>query len=198
VNPDAMNPQDAYELTSMMRAVVDFGTGRAIRDYGITAPIAGKTGTTNSGADVWFVGFSPTLVAGIWFGYDTPRPISGNASGGRLAAPPWAEIYKAGWREPAGSNWDVPPGMMPAVIDPESGLLATDWCPNRVREYFKPGGMPRDVCNLHNEWTQRVITHETTSEGGRAGGAATKNKNDVEKILDGLKRGLGRIFGRGR
>jgi 1A family penicillin-binding protein len=198
-NPDAMNPQDAYELTSMMRGVVDFGTGRAIRDYGITVPIAGKTGTTNSGADVWFVGYSPTLVAGIWFGYDTPRPISTNASGGRLAAPAWAEIFKTGWREPAGSNWDVPPGMVAAVIDPESGLLATDWCPNRVREYFKPGSLPRDVCNLHNEWTQRVITDETTSEAGRTGGTAAKSKNDVEKILDGLKRGLGRIFGgRGR
>jgi hypothetical protein len=49
-------------------------------------------------------------------------------------------------------------GMVPAVIDPESGLLATDWCPNRVREYFKPNALPTEGCNLHNEWTQRGIT----------------------------------------
>ena len=191
----AMNPQDAYEITSMLRGVVDFGTGHAIRDYGITVPVAGKTGTTNSGADVWFVGFSPTLVAGVWFGYDTPRPISSNASGGRLAAPAWAEIFKTGWREPKGSNWDVPAGMVPAVIDPESGLLATDWCPNRVREYFKPNALPTEGCNLHNEWTQRVITEARESPESPRGNNG-RGKNDVERILDGLKKGLGRIFGR--
>jgi 1A family penicillin-binding protein len=190
----AMNPQDAYEILSMLRGVVDFGTGRAIRDYGITVPVAGKTGTTNSGADVWFVGFSPTLVAGVWFGYDTPRPIAPNASGGRLAAPAWAEIFRGGWREPPGSNWDVPAGMVPAVIDPESGLLATDWCPNRTREWFKVNSAPTEVCNLHNEWTQRVITEHQEPNAPR--GAAAKRQNDVDRILDGLKKGLGRIFGR--
>ena len=97
-----MNPQDAYEITQMLQGVVNYGTGKAIRDYGITAPVAGKTGTTNSGEDVWFVGYTPTLVAGIWFGYDQPRQISTNASGGRLAAPAWAEMYQAGWHEPRG------------------------------------------------------------------------------------------------
>jgi penicillin-binding protein 1A len=193
----AMNPQDAYEITSMLRGVVDFGTGHAVRDYGITVPIAGKTGTTNSGADVWFVGFSPTLVAGIWFGYDTPRPISYNASGGRLATPAWAEIFKTGWREPQGSNWDVPAGMLPAIIDPESGLLATDYCPNRVKEYFKPGSLPEETCNLHNEWTQRVIT-DTPDPNLPPGTSAPRRQNDVDRLLDGLKKGLGRIFGRGR
>jgi penicillin-binding protein 1A len=192
----AMNPQDAYELTSMLRGVVDFGTGRAIRDWGITVPIAGKTGTTNSGNDVWFVGYSPTLVAGVWFGYDTPRPISSNASGGRLAAPAWAEIFRSGWREPRGSNWDVPAGMMPAVIDPESGLLATDWCPQRVREYFKPTSVPRETCNLHNEWTQRIITEAEDNGVPNAGNGRPRGKNEVEKIFDGLKKGLGKIFGR--
>jgi len=191
----AMNPQDAYEIMSMMRGVVDFGTGRAIRDAGIRVPIAGKTGTTNSGADVWFVGYSPTLVAGVWFGYDTPRPISSNASGGRLAAPAWADIFRTGWREPPGSNWDVPAGMVPAVIDPESGLLATDFCPNRVREYFKPSQVPTEGCNLHNEWTQRVIADDNADNTQPARGTSPRGQNDVEKILDGLKRGLGRIFG---
>src|SRR5213078_3691383 len=92
-----LDPRDAYEITSMLRGVVDYGTGRTIRDMGVTGPVAGKTGTTNSGNDVWFVGFTPTLVAGVWFGYDTPRPISYNAAGGRLAAPAWAEFYIGGW-----------------------------------------------------------------------------------------------------
>jgi penicillin-binding protein 1A len=191
----AMNPQDAYEVTSMLRAVVDFGTGNAIRQLGVRTPVAGKTGTTNSGTDVWFVGYSPTLVAGVWFGYDTPRPISYNASGGRLAAPAWGEIFKTGWREPPGSNWTVPEGMLPAVIDPETGQLATDYCPTRVREYFKPGSVPQASCQVHNEWTHRIIAEEQ-HEAAQSRSADRRRQNEVEKILDGLKKGLGRIFGR--
>jgi len=145
----AMDAQDAYEITQMLQGVVNYGTGRAVRDYGITSPVAGKTGTTNDGEDVWFVGYTPTLVAGIWFGYDTPREISTNASGGRLAAPAWAEFYQGGWREPKGSAFAVPLGMESAVVDPQSGELATEWCPSRVKQWYKPGRAPQETCHLH-------------------------------------------------
>lgn len=145
----AMDPRDAYEVTDMLRGVVNYGTGRTIRDMGLTGAIAGKTGTTNNGTDVWFVGFTPTLVAGIWFGYDTPRPIAYNATGGRLAAPAWAEMYTSGWHEPRNSSFTVPDGMVSALVDPQSGELATDWCPSREREWFKPGSEPRVECHLH-------------------------------------------------
>src|SRR5471032_2489564 len=69
-----MDPRDAYQLTSMLRGVVDGGTANTIRDMGVRGAVAGKTGTTNNATDVWFVGYTPTLVAGVWFGYDTPRP----------------------------------------------------------------------------------------------------------------------------
>jgi membrane carboxypeptidase/penicillin-binding protein len=183
-----MDPRDAYQVTSMLRAVVDYGTGHAIRDEGITTPIAGKTGTTNNGTDVWFVGYSPTLVAGVWFGYDTPRPISTNAAGGRLAAPAWADIYRSGWREPRGSIWTVPQGMVSAIIDPETGQLATEYCPNRVREWFKPNEVPQEPCALHTESYRRVIADSN-------GDAVTIHSNDVDRILESVRRGLGRIFG---
>ena len=98
-----MDPRDAYQLTTMLRGVVDDGTARVLRDMGVDGPVAGKTGTTNDADDVWFVGYTPTLVAGVWFGYDTPRPIAPHASGGHLAAPAWAEFYLNGWREPTTS-----------------------------------------------------------------------------------------------
>ena len=96
---------EAFQITSMLQSVVDGGTGRVLREMGVRGPVAGKTGTTNNGADVWFIGYTPTLVAGFWFGYDSPRPIASNASGGRLAAPAWATFYLNGWHErsPAGS-----------------------------------------------------------------------------------------------
>jgi 1A family penicillin-binding protein len=154
VRPDTvMDPRDAYQLTSMLRGVVDNGTARSVRDAGVRGPVAGKTGTTNNAADVWFVGYTPSLVAGVWFGYDTPRAIAPHASGGHLAAPAWAEFYMSGWHEPASSadGWAPPPGMTMRVIDPGTGMLANEWCPIRKREYFKPGTEPQETCNVHLE-----------------------------------------------
>ncbi|MGQ0640839.1 MAG: penicillin-binding protein 1A [Gemmatimonadaceae bacterium] len=147
-----MDPRDAFQLTSMLRAVVDDGTGRAVRAYGVTGPVAGKTGTTNDGTDVWFVGYTPTLVAGVWFGYDVPKSLGEGANGGRYAAPAWAEFYRDGWRERAPRNaWAAPTGLMSREIDPETGQLAGEWCPTRETEWFKPGTQPVERCREHNE-----------------------------------------------
>ena len=145
-----MDPRDVYQLTSMLRSVVDRGTGHTLRDMGVQGPVAGKTGTTNNGADVWFVGYTPAVVAGFWFGYDTPRPISGNAAGGRLAAPAWAEFFSSGWRERSSeAEWSPPAGMVMRLIDAETGELATDYCPTTQREWFKPGTEPVSPCRAH-------------------------------------------------
>ena len=145
-----MDPRDAYQVTSMLQSVVDYGTGKVVRDYGAKGLIAGKTGTTNSGTDVWFVGYTPTVVAGFWFGFDTPASISGDASGGRLAAPAWAEFYINGWRETAPPTaWNPPPGMSMRMIDPTTGYLATEWCPAARNEYYKPGTEPVIQCPIH-------------------------------------------------
>lgn len=152
-----MDPMDAYQLTSMLRSVVDHGTGQAVRSYGITGPVAGKTGTTNDGNDVWFVGYTPTLVAGFWFGYDTPHSLGRNASGGRLAAPAWAAFIRDGWRERGSEkSWAAPAGMVMVEIDAETGELAGEWCPIRQREWFKRGTEPTEPCREHAEsWSDR-------------------------------------------
>lgn len=180
----AMDPRDAYEITSMLRSVVDYGTGRALRDWGVTGQVAGKTGTTNNGTDVWFVGYTPTLLAGIWFGYDTPRPIAENASGGRLAAPAWAEFYLNGWKE-RGSTFPVPAGMEMRVIDPESGMLATEYCPRREREYFKPGTAPQLPCTLHELPFESNIAENGESELPR--------QEQVDNILKSIGKGIGKL-----
>jgi penicillin-binding protein 1A len=148
-----MDPRDAFQLTTMLRGVVDEGTARAIREMGVKGPVAGKTGTTNNAADVWFVGYTPSLVAGVWFGYDTPRQIAPHASGGHLAAPAWAEFYLNGWKEPPSSagEWAPPPGMTMRIVDPTTGMLANEWCPVKQRQYFKPGTEPTEICNVHTE-----------------------------------------------
>jgi penicillin-binding protein 1A len=85
----------AYQITSIMEGVVQRGTATVVRSVG--KPIAGKTGTTNDEKDVWFIGFSPDLVVGVFMGYDKPRHIGNRATGGALAAPifPWRKNPKA-------------------------------------------------------------------------------------------------------
>jgi penicillin-binding protein 1A len=151
-----MDPRDAFQMTSLLRGVVDGGTGNVVRAMGVEGPIAGKTGTTNDGTDTWFVGYTPVMVAGFWFGYDTPRSLGGAASGARMAAPAWVRFYRDGWRE-RGRDWDVPQGLVPAIIDPETGALAGDYCPLTAREWFRAGTEPRSRCEDHeypgfNNW----------------------------------------------
>ena len=144
----AMDPRDAFQMTSMLRGVVDGGTGRVIRDMGVEGAVAGKTGTTNDGADTWFVGYTPVLVAGFWFGYDTPHSLGDAASGARMAAPAWARFYREGWRE-RGGEWAVPDGLVSATIDVQTGTLASEWCPLAAREWFRVGTEPRAQCEEH-------------------------------------------------
>ena len=181
-----IDPRDAYQLTSMLRAVVDYGTGRPVRDWGARGMIAGKTGTTNNGTDVWFVGYTPNLVAAVWFGYDDPHSLSWDASGGRLAAPAWAEFYTQGWKEIVTEGaWEPPAGLDEAVmIDPTTGWIAGDWCPARKLEYFKPGTGPRTECMEHGY--EEPIWASEQPEWER----------QVEKRADDLGKKIGKALGR--
>lgn len=180
----AMDPRDAFELTQMLRGVVDFGTGRTVRDLGVTGLVAGKTGTTNNGADVWFIGFTPSLVAGVWFGYDTPRQIAPNATGGRLAAPAWVEMYQ-GWHESRLAAWTPPERMLMRETDPRTGELSTEWCPTRRRDWFKPGEEPTTWCHLHHEPTL-IDSTGFDSSGARA--------NPIDQLGRNIGKTLRRIF----
>lgn len=193
-----MDPQDAYLVSSMLRSVVDYGTGAVLRSYGVRGIIAGKTGTTNDGADAWFVGYTPTIVAAFWFGFDQRRSLGRNASGGRLAAPAWAEFFSSGWRETSNAqDWAPPPGLVMRVIDPQTGYLANDWCPGRVREWFKPGGEPRFECPVHSapiypeDWEWEDPGNAIDEFFDRVGGA-------ISNIFRGRDRDRDRGRGRGR
>jgi penicillin-binding protein 1A len=142
----------AYLTTSLMEDVIDRGTGAAVRSSGFWLPAAGKTGTTNDAKDVWFVGMTPDLAAGVWLGFDQPAQILPNAFGGTLAAPVWAATMKAAYaHRPAPSAWSAPASLVSAPIDATTGQLATPNCPPAdVRiEYFAAGAEPGDYCATH-------------------------------------------------
>jgi penicillin-binding protein 1A len=151
-NPEriqVLSREEAWLMTDMMRDVIRVGTGTAVGREGFRLPAGGKTGTTNDYTDVWFVGFTADLVAGIWIGFDQPKQIMSNAQGGRLAAPAWAsfmrEVYE---RKPAPPDWPRPPGIIAMPIDPVTGLRAGPGCAGEgVRiEYFLAGTEPTAEC----------------------------------------------------
>ncbi len=146
----AIDPGIAYVLTSMLRDAVDRGTGSAIRAVGFSGPAAGKTGTTNDASDVWFVGYTPELVASVWMGLDQPSTIVRGASGGTLAAPVWGRMMRRIYQDrPMPEGWTAPPGVTTAEVDRLTGAAIDENCPAQgpvMTEYFVRSAPPRQYC----------------------------------------------------
>ena len=143
-------PEDvAYQMVSMLQDVVERGTGAAARRHGVRGSIAGKTGTTNDYHDAWFVGFSSSVVAGVWVGFDQPQRIRSGASGSRMALPIWADFMRRTARRLPATAFDVPSALRDEELCSESYLRPVDGCPTYV-EYFKEGDqMPGRLCPIH-------------------------------------------------
>ena len=144
-----IDPRIAFIVRDMMRDAAERGTGMAARKaVPASIPVAGKTGTTNDNVDVWFMGMTPDLVAGVWLGFDRPEMITPGAAGGSLAAPIWGAMmarYYAG--RPAPAAWTPPVGLVTAELDRATGLLADAATPaeRRYTEYFVPGTEPEPL-----------------------------------------------------
>ena len=123
----------------------------------------GKTGTTNDGTDIWFNGFTPNLLATVWFGLDLPQQIWPNATGAGAPAPVWGNFMRRVYygdadaldrelREPmlpVPEPWQVPDGLVMRLIDRTTGKLASQWCPQeeQILEMFLPGTEPTEYCD---------------------------------------------------
>ena len=134
------DPQSLYQLVSMLQGVVDRGTGRQAAVPGHT--IAGKTGTTNDVKDVWFVGFSKDIIAGVYFGYDNPKPL-GKGAGSFMAAGAFADVMKVILAGQKNQPFSVPDGMHFVRVNRRSGAAASvDPNGQIITEVFKPGQSP--------------------------------------------------------
>jgi len=148
-----MDTAHAWLMTDVLRDVVRHGTAVGSVGSRINFPAAGKTGTTNEGFDVWFIGFTPDLVTGVWIGFDQPQKIKANAQGGVLAAPAWTammrEVYE---RRELPVAWPRPDGLTALDIDKTTGYKATPFCPKDVHyiESFIPGTEPTQFCPIHS------------------------------------------------
>jgi len=143
-----IDPNVAFIVRDMMRDVVERGTATSVRNaVPETIPVAGKTGTTNDNTDVWFVGMTPDLVAGVWIGFDRPRTITPGAAGGSLAGPIWAQMVSRAGTGNGGVPWTAPAGVVPAELDRVTGRIADPESPpeSRYTEYFLGGTEPLPV-----------------------------------------------------
>jgi penicillin-binding protein 1B len=159
-------PQVAYLVTSLLQGVIDRGTGRGVRSQGVDGELAGKTGTTNDQRDAWFAGYAPNRVSIVWVGYDDNSPTA--LSGARGAVPIWGR-FTAAVRPPGGYPlFRQPEGIQTAVIDPTTGLLATEYCPNVFTEVYLAGELPGELCNQHQGWTNEdLLAQEQGQQGDR-------------------------------
>ena len=159
----AISSATAFIVANLLRDVVDAGTGSRVRREGFLAPAGGKTGTSDDYRDVWFVGFTPELAAGVWIGFDRPQTIMAMGYASDLAAPVWANFMHAATADQSGRWLDQPADVVAADVCALSGALATEACrrthpddlavtgsvrPTYV-EYFAEGTEPVEHCHIH-------------------------------------------------
>ncbi|MDR9393601.1 penicillin-binding protein 1A [Roseovarius sp. SYSU LYC5161] len=137
-----MDAVTAYQLTSMLKGVVDRGTASGAID--LPVPVAGKTGTTNDARDVWFVGFTSSIAAGCYIGHDQPRGLGRGAYGASMCGPVFQEFMAQAIEKYGGGKFAVPPGGRFIKIDRYTGARLPDEAAgaNVVAEYFRDGEAP--------------------------------------------------------
>ena len=176
---EVLDPLVARIMISMLQGVVEGGTGyNAIRvNVGLPTEVVagGKTGTTNDGTDIWFNGFTPNLLATVWFGLDRPQEIYPRATGAGAPAPVWGNFMRRVYygdpdaldqelREPTipiPEPWAIPDALERRLIDRSTGKLASQWCPQeeQILEMFLPGTEPTEYCDRDDFGLFRVPTN---------------------------------------
>lgn len=124
----ALSEGTAYMMSSMLADVISSGTATGVRAAGFKLPAAGKTGTTDDYSDAWFIGYTPRIVTGVWFGLDTPAPIMARGFGGTVAVPAWAKFMKIATHGHKAEWFEMPSGVEKVAICRLSGARATPSC----------------------------------------------------------------------
>jgi penicillin-binding protein 1A len=148
----------AYQMVSMLEDVVNRGTAASARtSYGVRFPAAGKTGTTDDFKDAWFVGFTTSVVAGVWVGEDQPATIGREGYGARYALPIWSEFIKTAARKRGAREFLPADGMHDVLLCKVSYLKPVEGCPTYT-EYFKDGDdVPSRLCPIHQGTVKQQI-----------------------------------------
>ena len=159
-------PEVAFQMVSMLSDALDRGTGAPARRLGVRFPSGGKTGTTNDFKDAWFVGFSSSVVAGVWVGFDQPNTIAADAYGSRYALPIWADCMQRASRIRPARAFERPGGLAEESLCAITYRKPVDGCP-LYTEFLKEGDeAPGRLCTLHPGSIRQRVTR--TVEGWMA------------------------------
>jgi 1A family penicillin-binding protein len=168
-----VSPEVAFQMTTMLQDVIERGTGTPARELGVRGPVAGKTGTTDDYHDAWFVGFSSSIVVGVWVGFDQPARIGPEGYGARVALPIWADFMKRTAARFPPREFSVPEGIRVEDLCSVSYMRPVEECPT-YHEYFKEGDeIPSESCSVHRGSVKQVAA----------------------RAIGGFFRRLGRFFG---
>ncbi len=146
---EVIDPRSNFLITSMLESVIDSGTAIRARSLGFRHPAAGKTGTTDSNFDAWFVGFTRQYVCGVWVGFDEKQQMGQWMEGSHAALPIWTEVMKGLHADLAPEPFVIPEGVVKVAVCRQSGLLSTRYCKSTVQEVFIEGQEPTRVCDRH-------------------------------------------------
>jgi 1A family penicillin-binding protein len=171
-----ISAETAFQMVSMLEDVMDRGTASAARGWGIRFPSGGKTGTTDDFKDAWFVGFSSSIVVGVWVGFDQPKTIAREGYGSRFALPIWSDFMRRAVQRRPAEEFDVPSGLHGEQLCHVSYLRPVEECPVYI-EYFKENDdVPSRLCPLHRGTVKQRV------------------RRAFEGILSGLGRKIKGIF----
>ncbi len=181
---DVMDPSEAYIMTSMLRSVVTEGTGMPAQR--LERPVVGKTGTSNEARDAWFIGYSPSVVAGVWVGFDDQRSLGKRETGTRTALPIWIEVMGAADQSPSDTDFAMPSGVIRTRIDPSSGLLAYPGQEDAIDEVFLSGTAPVEVARPPDVADPNLFMMEQFDEEGESASSDGAKLPREERVLGGM------------
>ncbi len=157
------SPASAYQIVSMLRGVVQRGTGIRINSVG--RPLAGKTGTTNKSRDAWFIGFSPDLAVGVFSGFDNPRTLGRHEQGASVAGPIFRDFMKQALADKPIVPFRIPPGIRLVRVNATTGRPARPGDRKVILEAFKPGTVPTGESTVLKGYSSTVDA-PTSGTGG--------------------------------
>ncbi len=157
-----LSPEVAYQMTYILEGVVQRGTGWRAR--ALKRPVGGKTGTTDEYTDAWFIGFSPSITAGVWVGFDVKKSLGKDETGSRAASPIWVEFMKKYFEGKPVEDFKVPPNIIFVKIDSYTGKLAMPFCLHTLNEAFIPGTEPKEFCTEEDHLHVLDYYHRITPE----------------------------------
>jgi penicillin-binding protein 1A len=162
----AISPQNAFIMTHLLEGVVQHGTGQRAKALG--RPLAGKTGTSSDYADAWFIGYTPSLLASVWVGFDDKTSLGKGETGARAALPIWISFMSQALRDTPIEDFNVPVGITLMKVNIETGLRSDGSSPDTIMEAFVEGSTP--------------VEKEDHEKEGSSSGAPVRERSATEPL----------------